>query len=143
MQKLLNIYNALFDFWARFPETIRYLLVGGYNTAVYYAIYVLLLLRFGENYAQQSLFAAFVLSSFHSYFTQRTFVFLSEGDFKTEYVKCLIIWGLGYVMQAFLLYALTTFIHLNAYISELIALIFATFCTYFLLKYFAFGKDKK
>ncbi len=143
MQKLLHIYDALFNFWVRFPETMRYLLVGGYNTAVFYFLYVLFVLYHGENYAQPCLFAAFVFSSFHSFFTQRTFVFLSDGNYKKEYMKCFMTWGVGYFMNAALLKFFTDVLGVNVYLSEFLVLIIVTCFTYFLLKYFAFGKDKK
>lgn len=143
MQKLLSLYNFLFDFWVRFPQTIRYLLVGGYNTVVFYFLYVLFVLYFGEQTAQVSLFAAFVVSSFNSFFTQRTFVFLSEGDYKKEYLKCLFSWAIGYVLNAALLWVFIQIIGLNVYLSEFVVLVIVTCLTYFLLKYFAFKKEKK
>lgn len=142
MQKLLQIYNLLFDFWLRFPETVRYLLVGGYNTVVSYFLYVLFVLYFGESYAQQCLFASFILSSFHSFFMQRTFVFLSGGNYKKEYLKCLLTWTIGYVFNALLLSFFTQQMALNAYVSEFLAIVIVTCLTYFLLKYFAFKKER-
>ena len=143
MQKLLQIYDALFEFWLKFPETLRYLLVGGYNTIVFYFLYVIFVLYFGESYAQHCLFVSFIFSSFNSFFTQRTFVFLSEGNYKKEYLKCLGTWTLGYLGNAFLLHLLIQKAGVNVYLAELIAIIVVTCVTYFLLKYFAFKKEKK
>lgn len=142
MQKLLQIYNLLFDFWVRFPETVRYLLVGGYNTVVSYLIYVFFVLYYGQDFAQLALFLSFILSSFNSFFTQRTFVFLSEGDYRKEYLKCLMTWSLGYLMNAVVLHILKNWIGLNAYLAGLFAIVIVTCVTYFLLKYFAFKKER-
>jgi len=143
MQKLLQIYNGLFDFWLKFPQTIRYLLVGGYNTVVSYLIYVFFVLYYGQDFAQLALFLSFILSSFNSFFTQRTFVFLSEGDYRKEYLKCLMTWSLGYLMNAVVLHILKNWIGLNAYLAGLFAIVVATCVTYFLLKYFAFGEKNE
>ena len=100
MKKLLKIYDILFDFWMRFPEKLRYLMIGGYNTVVSYGLFVVLLMYFGEEFKQRVLFVSFVISSFHSFFMQRTFVFDSKGNYKKEYVKCLFAWTIGYIMNA-------------------------------------------
>lgn len=142
MKKLLSMYDRVFDFWVTFPQFVRYLLVGGFNTVVFYLLFVFFVLHFGEAYAQRSLFIAFVLSTFSSYFTQRTFVFLSHGDLKKEYFKCAIVWVGGYFLNAVLLEVFTRKIGFNAYVSGLLAILITTVLTYFLLKYFAFGKRK-
>lgn len=137
----MALYDALFDFWMRFNEKIRYLLVGGFNTVVYYMIFAVLTLYFGEQYGQFMLFVAFILCSFVSFFTQKVFVFNTVGDVLKEYPKCLLTWAIGYAINAALLWGCVHFLGINVYVGEVISLATSTVVTYILLKHFAFQRS--
>lgn len=142
MKKIKILYDRLFRFWMTFPEKIRFLLVGGYNTVVSYALYSLFLYFSGGNSPQLSLFLAFVVSSLNSYWTQRIYVFQSKNtDRLKEYFKCLTAWGINYGCNAVLLLILTRF--LNPYLAQLVALILVTINSYLMLKYIAFKPKSK
>ena len=141
MKRLLFFYNQLFNLWIKFPEKIRFLLVGGYNTVFSYFLYVLLV-YFGLN-AQISLLISFAVSSVNSYLTQKFYVFLTKGNYLNEYLKCLTTWFGSYVLNAVLLFVFMHFFNLNAYIGELIVLILLTVYSFVALKYFAFKTIRK
>lgn len=141
MQRLLELYLMLFHFWMRFPEKIRFLLVGGYNTVISYALYALFLWISQNDNPQLSLFFSFLVSSLNSYLTQKFYVFNTRGNYCKEYLKCLGTWAIGYVLNALLLLFLTDYLEINPYGAQLFAAVLITINSYILLKYFAF-KDK-
>lgn len=140
MKNILKLYDATFGLWVKLPETVRYLLVGGFNTLFYYLAFVLFVSFLGEKHAQGSLFVAFIVASFNSYFTMRTYVFLSTGKWRKEYGKCLGTWTVGYFLNAGLLALLMKKMDFDPYLGEFVAIMITTVVTYFLLKYFAFRK---
>lgn len=142
MKKLIDLYFKLFAIWMRFPQKIRYLLVGGYNTVVSYALYVLLLWLMGGLHEQLALLGSFLLSSINSFWTQKIFVFGTKGHARWEYIKCLMSWGASYTLNVVLLAVFVDGFHMNAYMAQFIALILVTINSYLMLKRFAF-KEKK
>ncbi|MDR2902861.1 MAG: GtrA family protein [Lactobacillales bacterium] len=141
MNKIFDLYARIFKFWMGFPEKIRYLLVGGYNTVISYALYSLFLWYFMGAHPQLALFLSFLISSLNSFWTQKIFVFASKSKSVTgEYVKCLIAWGISYLINAFLLYILVNVLALNPYLAQFFALLLVTINSYLMLKYIAFKK---
>ena len=140
MSKILNLYWALFNFWMRFPEKIRYLLVGGYNTVISYALYALFLWKWGH--PQWALFWSFFISSINSYWTQKIYVFNTRGHVLREYTRCLFSWGISYLMNVALLEGFL-WLHLNEYFAQFVALILVTINSYLMLKYIAFQNHKR
>lgn len=142
MKKLIELYLKMFVFWMRFPQKIRYLLVGGYNTVVSYALYALLLWMMDGAREQLALLGSFLISSINSFWTQKIFVFQGHGKVRQEYAKCLASWGVSYVMNVILLALFVDALHMNAYLGQFIALVIVTVNSYLMLKFFAF-KEKK
>ena len=140
MKKLIELYLSVYHFWMRFPEKLRYLLVGGYNTVISYGLYALFL--WGWNNPQKALFLSFIVSSVNSYWTQKIYVFGTKGNCKKEYVKCLISWGVSYGLNVVLL-ALFLKMHFNPYGAQVLALALVTINSYLMLKYIAFQNYKK
>ncbi len=138
MIKIVVLYQKLFAFWMRFPEKIRYLLVGGYNTVFSYLLYCLFLMFVFPAKVQLCLFLSFLVSSLNSFWTQKIFVFNSKSrQIVHEYAKCLFSWGISYVINACLLHVFLL-LAFNAYVAQLIALILVTINSYLMLKYVAF-----
>lgn len=138
MKHLVALYLKLYHFWMSFPEKGRYVLVGGYNTVVSYALYAGLLWLSGGAWAQCALFLSFLISSLNSFLTQKWFVFATKGDYGREYLKCLLAWGISYVLNALLLALLITGLGLNPYLAQFLALVLVTVNSYLMLKYIAF-----
>ena len=152
MSKLIEWYWALFHFWMRFPEQIRYILVGGYNSVVSYALYALFLWLLDKyqpalsfwmwSNPQLALFLSFLTSSVNSYWTQKIYVFATKGNYLKEYIRCLLSWGVGYLLNTAILEGLIR-LGLNPYLAQGIALALVAVCSYLMLKYLAFQNHKK
>lgn len=140
MNKIKELYLKLFHFWMRFPEKIRYLLVGGYNTVISYALYALFLWGWGR--PQLALFLSFFISSVNSYWTQKIYVFNTRGNVLREYIRCLCSWGVSYLLNVALLEGLL-WLKWNEYFAQFIALAFVTINSYLMLKYIAFQNHKQ
>lgn len=142
MKIVIDVYFKLFNFWMKFPEKIRYVLVGGYNTVISYLLYALFLWLMNSNFEQVALFFSFIVSSLNSYWTQKIYVFNTKGNVKKEYCKCLISWGVSYALNVVLLFLFVKVLELNPYVAQFFALILVTINSYLMLKKFAF-KEKK
>lgn len=140
MKKLIELYFILFRFWMRFPEKVRYVLVGGYNTVISYALYALFQYLWGH--PQLALFLSFLVSSVNSYWTQKIYVFATHGNYFNEYIRCLFSWGISYLLNTGLL-AFFLWLGLNPYLAQFIALALVTVNSYLMLKYIAFQNHKK
>lgn len=124
--------------WFNFPEKIRFLLVGGFNTVVSYLMFAGFIFVLGEPRYQLSLILAWILSSFISFSTQKIFVFQTKGNWYREYVKCLLTWSIGYLINAGTLELFVKMLHLNVYIGQAVSILLTTVITYLLFKHFAF-----
>lgn len=136
---ILKWYYTLFSIWMRFPEKVRYVLVGGYNTVFSYALYALLLWGGLNRYPQLALLISFSLSSVNSFWTQKIYVFHTHGNAWREYIRCLMTWGISYILNVLLL-AGFLMLDLNPYVAQFLALFIITINSYLLLKYIAFRK---
>lgn len=134
MEKLTKIC----DLWFNLDDKIRFLFVGGFNFVVSYIVYSILCIILGESAYQIALVLSWALCSIVSYTTQRYFVFESRGDWLKEYLKCCTTWVCSYCVNAFLLEILVRYVHMNVFLSQLIANFTAAVLTYILFKYFAF-----
>lgn len=137
MKIIIHWYRTLYSIWMCFPEKIRYLLVGGYNTLFSYILYALLLWLGFDKSPQLALFLSFAFSSVHNFWTQKIYVFNTKGNALEEYIRCLISWGISYILNVILL-ELFLILGLNPYVAQFLALVLITVNSYLLLKYLAF-----
>jgi putative flippase GtrA len=138
---LENIFWIIWKWWFRWPDKLRFLCVGSFNALVSYLLYVFLVWCWGENKFQAALVVSWLLSTFSSFATQKIFVFCTKGKFKDwvkEYVKCLGVWVISYIINAIVLEMLVKFCDLNVYVAQIIATACTTISSYVLMKYFAF-----
>ena len=143
MNKLLEWYFIVYRFWMRFPEKLRFILVGGYNTVFGYLLFVALIFLLTEKYNQLALFGSYILSSINSYLTQKYYVFATKNINFKEYLQCVTTWMGSYIINAVLLYILVDILHFNVYIMQIICLIICAVFNYVFLKHFVFCKKQK
>lgn len=143
MKKLVEIYLLLFRFWIKLDQKIRFILVGGWNFVISYVLFVIFLLGFGENNEQLALLCSFLVSSIHSYFTQKIYVFLTRGNYLQEYFKCFFTWLIGYFENAVLLALFVRILGFDAYKSQFCVQVIVAITSYLLLKNFAFKHKLK
>ncbi len=142
---LLKLLGAVWNWWFRLPDKLRFLLVGGFNATVSYILYVLMILWWGAQYYQMALMWSWIISSFSSFTTQKIFVFCTRGKWSKwikEYIKCLGVWVTSYIINAVILELLVNGIKMNPYIGQIIATACTTITGYILMKYFAFNNKK-
>lgn len=141
MSCLINIFWKIWNFWFRLPDKIRFLLVGGFNATVQYLIYICFLYFWDENKYQAALILSWIISSVSSFITQKVFVFCTKGkliDWVKEYIKCVGVWVISYVINAVILELLVDLAQINPYVAQIIAITCTTVTSYILFKYFAF-----
>lgn len=135
---IIKIYNILFNFWMKFPQKIRFILVGGYNTVISYGLYALILWIINKSSPQFALFCSFIISSVHNFFTHKIYVFNTKGNYLKEYPKCLLTWSISYFLNVLLLIFFTKILTINPYLAQFFSVIIVSINSYILLKYFAF-----
>lgn len=141
MRKIIDLYRIVYRAWMRLPVGARYLLVGGWNYVfANILIYSLLLYLLGGARAQTALFLSFVISTPHSFLTHKFYVFGTRGNHTREYIRCVMTWSVGYLLNIPLLWALTRAV--NPYLAQYIASASVVAVTYFILKHFAFGSRR-
>ena len=135
---MIELYLKIYRWWMTWPQKIRFLLVGGYNTVFSYLLFAGLLWLFNGQYEQLALALSFALSSINSFWTQKIYVFGSKAPAWPEFVKCLGTWGISYGLNATLLWGFVDGIGMNAYIAQIIILVILTIFSWVMLKHFAF-----
>lgn len=175
MEKIIQNFRDLICLWFKIPEKIRYVFIGGFNFLVSYVMFIFLtflLYGIGREFVhdihtglriilpiikinfwfflrQFVLATTWFASSFISFATQRYLTFKSKGPIVKQYMKCLVAWFFGYLINAItieiILYMLS-YIDLNKIleiaIAQFFANAFAAISSYLFFKYFAFKKNR-
>ncbi len=126
------------NYWFKFPEEIRFFIIGGFNTGISYLLYMLFCLILGAKSYQTALIIAWFLSSIISFDAQKYLVFQSDGNTIKEYLKCCTTWCISYFINALLLEFAVKKLGVNIFISQVFANLSAAIFTYILFKKFAF-----
>ncbi len=130
--------------WFRISDKVRYLIVGGFNTGVSFAIYALCCLILGSEKYQTALILSWVLSSVISFFMQKYYVFHGKGKGKfmlKEYLKCCVVWAISYIINAVFLEIFVKKLCVNVYFAQIISTALVAICTYLLFKRYAFKRE--
>ncbi len=134
---MLRLYRWAEQIWFKIPEKFRFLLVGGFNTVVAYALFVTLYWLLHGFYAL-AVVLQYILTVQLSFITMRYYVFRGTGPFFKEYVKAVsvYIWLLFFNMAW--LFVFIDGLHLNAYVSQAFYIVASTVLTYLFHKHFSF-----
>lgn len=128
----------IIKFIKKYPQIVKFVLIGICNTLVSFLLFVLFINILGEERYQVSLLLSWCFSSFFSFTMQKVFVFQTKGNWFKEYVKCIITWGIGYGINAVSLGIIVHWLNYHVIIGQIIALLLTTIATFLLFKYFAF-----
>lgn len=175
MTKIIQNFRDLICLWFKIPEKIRYIFIGGFNFLVSYIMFIFLtflLYGIGREFVldihtgiriilpmikinfwfflrQFVLATTWFASSFISFATQRYLTFKSKGPIVKQYMKCLVAWFFGYIVNAIILEImiyLLKFVELHPLleitIAQFFANAFAAVSSYLFFKYFAFKKNR-
>lgn len=126
--------------WFSLPQKLRFLLAGGFNTAVGYSLVFLGQYFLGGYALPQVIFGlAYLLSSFSAFAVMKHLVFRTRGNYLREYIKYLgssvssALVGLG---------VLSLVVHVfggNEYLGQFMAMSASVVTSYVMLRYYAFA----
>ena len=119
-------------------EIIKFIIVGGINTANYYAVYLLLLKGIGLNYMISHI-TGFIFSFVVSYFLNCYFVYKVKPTWK-KFLAFPLTQAINMGMQTLLLYIFVKWFHISSVIAPFAGLIITIPVTFVLSKYIL--KDK-
>lgn len=139
MSFICHLYKKVEDFWFTFPEKIRYLLVGGFNTFFAYGVYLFFLQICHLSY-NISLFLQNFISINVSILTMRYFVFQSHGKFWAEFFKAWQVYILMLLLNCVSLNVLVQLLHLHPALAQGLYIFFGTILSFILHKYYSFKK---
>ena len=152
LKPIIKIYCQAEDIWFKFPEKLRFLLVGGFNTVFAYAILNLLDWSFGkintrnnwnfspEWIANAALLIQYIITINVSVATMRYYVFHSHGNWQKEFTKAWSVYIFLYLINAPIMTFLMVFFGLKTWAAQGLYLTFSTIITFILHKYFSFRK---
>ena len=154
MSIIIKLYLWAEKLWFTFPEKLRYLLVGGFNTVLAYSVLNFLDWFFGkinemymlgataEVVANAALIFQYIITVNVSVMTMRYYVFRSNGNWKKEFAKAWSVYIFLYLINAPIMTLLMVVFDLRTWAAQGIYLIFSTIITFILHKYFSFRKVK-
>lgn len=91
----------------KFPEKIRFLFAGGFNTLVGYIIFVVFLFLMKNLFHYQFiLLLSYIPTTMVSFLTFKFLVFKTKGKWKKEYLKVVMSSGVVYITNIVCLYLL-------------------------------------
>lgn len=135
---MIKLWNKLLAFWFRFPQTIRFLLVGGFDTVVAFSSYSFLI-YIGVHYSV-TLIINYIFSVSLSIFNMRFFVYQSKNSFFKEYRKGWMTYLSTLLLNyVFLFFAIDVF-HIGEIKAQAVYTVLITIYIYFMHKYFTFSK---
>ncbi len=152
---IVKLYKKVESIWFRIDQKVRFILVGGFNTAVSFLIYYAFL-YFTSGKEQLSLLLMNLVNINISIATMRYYVFQSTGNWWHEYTKAFSSYIVLYFVNMGLLAFFVKIIHiqeilsqnnvllsvpnLNKAIAQLCCVVIITIMTFFVHKYFSFRK---
>lgn len=155
IKAIIRLYCWAENLWFTFPEKLRFLLVGGFNTVFAWSVFALLNwifmqinMRAGWNIseivvANVALIVQYVITINFSFITMRYYVFRSHGNFWREWAKAWSVYIMLYSINAPSISFLMWAFGLDAWWAQAIYLIFSTIVTFLLHKYYSFRQVKE
>jgi putative flippase GtrA len=110
---------------------IRYLCAGIWNTAFGYAIGIVVFKLFND-YSKIILIGitSNVISISMSFIVYKIFVFRTDGNWLSEYLRCYVIYGGTSVISVFVLWVTVSKMSLNIYMAQAIAILCSVIISY-------------
>lgn len=136
---MIRLYRLLEKIWFGWPQKLRFLLVGGFNTVFSYGLFVLMVAAIGIPY-KIAIAVGYVISTNVSIFTMRYYVFRSKGSLKKEYAKAWGVYLTTMLINYAAMYAMVDLGAVNELLAQGIYTVLITVFTYLMHKYFSFTK---
>jgi putative flippase GtrA len=131
--------NWTFNIFFKFPQGIRYILIGGWNTVFSLALFIAIYTLF-QNFLHYMVVAVLchILSVIQSFLTLKYFVFQTKGNFWREYIRINITYIGALLLNLSLLYIFCDIYELDPRLASIINAFIIAFLSYFLHKFFTF-----
>ncbi len=154
IKAILKLYLWVENIWFKFPEKLRFLLVGGFNTVFAWSVFAVLEWGLGKinmvgrwNFseivvANIALITQYVITINVSFLTMRYYVFRSHGKFWQEWAKAWSVYIFLYLINAPSISFLMWMFEFEGWQAQGIYLIFSTIITFLLHKYYSFRQKK-
>lgn len=136
------VYAQVKSNWFALDDKIRFLIVGLINTGIRYILFATLTFYLTAFHYQSSLFLSWMLSSFTAFLAYKFLVFETAGNHLKEYLKSVLTWTISYILNAVILEVLVTYLKLNVFLAQALALSIITINNYLMFKHFAFKQEK-
>jgi putative flippase GtrA len=134
---MIRLYGKMERFWfARVPQKLRYLLVGGFNTCAAYAIFAGLYMIIGNH--SLAVGVQYAVSINVSVATMRYYVFRGRGGFWREYRRAVGVYAVMLGFNYLWIWALDRAV--PALLSQALYVMVETVSVYILHKYFSFRR---
>jgi putative flippase GtrA len=125
-------------------ERVRFLVVGGINTIVGYALFALLQLTVGQTIGYLgSLYGSYVLAVTLAFVLHRRFTFRVEGTGNrfVDFVRFASVYVVSLAANTVVLPLLVEFARLDPLVAQAISVVVTTVVSYFGHKYFSFRRS--
>lgn len=154
IKQCIKLYLWAEKLWFSFPEKLRFLLVGGFNTVFAWSVLAGLDWCFNQinaaagwnfseiSVANAALVVQYIITINFSFITMRYYVFRSHGNIYKEWVKAWSVYIFIYLINAPSMSFLMWAFGLAAWQAQGIYLIFSTIVTFILHKYYSFRQAK-
>ncbi len=131
------------QFFLNIPKKIRFLLVGGWNTAFGFLLGVVLYyyLKDLTNIIIIGMISN-VISITMSFTTNKLFVFMSAGNWINEYIRSYVVYGAMAFLGIFLLWFFVDICKFNIWISQTLILVISISISYLAHSRFTYKNDK-
>lgn len=110
-------------------KEMRFLFVGGINTAVGYGVYAFCI--FGGLHYVFAQFISTVIGVTNSYFWNKYFTFQKKQKSAREIVRFITVYAVSYTVNLCLLYVLVDRLHMSEYLAGVLGLSVTTLISYF------------
>ena len=124
-----------------FSVEFRFLLIGGWNTVVGFAIYTVLLSSLAKDYYIFALICSSLVAGTHAYFTQRVFVWKSQGEVSSQFLRFALVLLAQFTANFFLLYLAVDFFGRDALRSQYAIGMLIVLLTFYTHKNWTFHND--
>ena len=148
IKTFIKLYLWAENIWFKFPQKLRFLLVGGFNTVFSYGVFFALYWLFSNLniwdfdkiiISNVALVVQYFITINLSFATMRYYVFQSHGNWKKELLKAWSVYvGLLFINAPVISFLIWLGIH--PLLAQALYLIFSTIITFLLHKYYSFRK---
>ncbi len=134
---MIKLYQQFERLWFALHQKFRFLLVGGFNTLLAYALFVFFIDICKWHYSLV-LIVQYIITINISIFTMRYYVFQSQGNLKREYTRAWSVYLFLLLLNYVYLFISVSYLELPPIIAQGIYIIVSTILTFVLHKKYSF-----